>query len=303
MDKMLWEVKAPLWLGRIKEDIGLGNLYKYVRYFDMFLARFTEKVNGVDYTFSIEYNLLWSGKVCLCMDKALSKLMVLKVDTEYKDANGIITKVDASGLNGYKRKSLEVGKDCVILYADSTRLPPIIYLWCIANEILDREDIIKQQDNMLRKPILISGSGEAFDNASNTLANVLSGVEWINTKSKKSKADNIMSDNEIQVLNLQTNNSYKGNELWQSRGHFEDLIRDYLGYPSVNNEKRERMITNEVSQSQAFAKACYDEAVRIRKDTFEQVKQVLGIEIEFSPVLKWEEEKEVKQNDTEKEME
>lgn len=304
MDKMLWEVKAPLWVGAVKEDIGLGNLYKYVRYFDMFLSRFTEKVNGVDYTWSIEYNLLWSGKVCLCMDKALTKLMVLKIDTEYKDANGNITKVDASGENGYKRKGLVVNQDCVIIYADSTRLPPIIYLWCIANQIIDIESIIVQQNNMLRKPILISGSGEAFDNAMNNLANVLSGVEFINTKSKKSKADNIMSDNEMVVLNLQTNNSYKGAELWQSHAHYEDFIRDYLGYPSVNNEKRERMITDEVNQTQAFAKANYDSSVYNREQGFKMAKEVLGVDIEFNKVLKWEEQKEeVTENDRKEDVE
>ena len=304
MDKMLFELKAPLWVGQIKEQIGLQGMWKYIRYFDMYLTRYSEKVDGVDYTYAIENNLLWSGKVCLCQDKAMTKLMVLKIDAEIKDANGNITKVDASGENGYKRKGLVVGKDCVILYADKTKLPPIIYIWAIASEILTREDIIKQQDNMLRKPILVTGSGEAFDNAMNKIANVLSGIEFINTKSKSSK-DNIMTDSEIQVLNLQTNNAYKGAEVWQSREHFEDLERDFMGYPSVNNEKRERMITDEVNQTQSFAKANYDSHTELRKDAFEQVKNLFGIEVEFEPVLKWEKpkEKEVSDNDSKEKVE
>ena len=306
MDKMLWELKAPLWVGQIKENIGLDGMFKFLRYFNMYLGRFSWKVGDVDYTYAIENNLLWAGKVCLYKDKALDKLMVLKVDSEVKDPNGILVKVDASGENNYKKKGLVVNKDCVIIYADSTHLPPIIYLWAIACEIITRDDIIRQQDNMLRKPILVTGTGEAFDNAMNKLENVLSGVSFINTKSKKSKGDNIMVDTEMQVLNLQTNNSYKGAELWQSREHFEDLIRDYCGYPSVNNEKRERMITDEVNQTQAYAKTRYDVDVKSRKDGQEKCSSVLGIEAKFEPILKWEEpkeDKEVKENDSKEEME
>ena len=303
---MLWELKAPLWVGQIKENLGLDGMFKFLRYFNMYLGRYREKVNGIDYTYSIENNLLWSGKVCFYNDKVLNKLMVLKIDSETKDPNGNLIKVDASGENGYKKKGLKVDEDCVVLYADSTHLPPIIYLWAIATEIITRDDIIRQQDNMLRKPILVTGTGEAFDNAMNKLENVLSGVSFINTKSKKSKGDNIMTDTEMQVLNLQTNNSYKGAELWQSREHFEDLLRDFMGYPSVNNEKRERMITDEVNQTQAFAKTKYENDTGLRKEAFEKCSSILGVKVEFSPILKWEEPKEEgkeeKENDSKEEM-
>lgn len=302
MSKMLWELKAPLVVAQAKEDMGLNNIFKYLRYYRMFIERFRWKYKGRDLTRRIEDKLFWRGKVALVND-AVFGLVVAEIDEEKTDPNGELVKISVNAENGWKKKNLEVGKDAVVLYSDQTRLAPVLYIWAIANAIIEREDIIKQQDNMLRKPIVVAGEGAELDNAIAKIGNVLSGVEWFNLNPKK-KDGNIMNDKGLEVLNLQVGNAYKGKELWESRGKFEELIKDYLGYTSVNNQKKERMIQAEVSQSESVCDTFYKSSVELRETCKEDVLKVLGEELELEKVLEQkEEQEEVTMNDKENDME
>ena len=287
--KMLWELKAPLAIARAKEDMGLDNIFKYLRYYRMYLDRVKWEHDGKDYTNAIENKLFWRGKVALVKDPVYG-LVACYIDSEKTDPNGHIVKIDVSAENGYKRKGLEVGKDAVILYADRTTFAPVLYIWAIANEIIKREDIIDSQDNMLRKPIMVAGEGASLDEAMTKMENILSGVAWFNYNPKNKQANNILTDKGLEVLNLQLGNAYKGKELWESRGKFEDLTKDYLGYTTVNNQKKERMIQAEVSQSESICKTFYKSAMELKDTCQKQVKDVLGLELKLKKMLEQEEE-------------
>lgn len=298
--KMLFELQLPPFLAKAKEDMGMNNIFKYMRYYRMYTSRFAWKVGDKDYSYVIENTRFWRGMVCFVKDAITNELVVLTVDDKSikYDYNGKIEKLSASNDNSYVRKNLTVGKDCVLLYSDSTHLPPVLYIWSVGNSILEVEDIIKQQNNMLRKPIIIYGQGEEFDNALNKAMNVLSGIEFINLKPKSGKGS-IMEDMGTGVLDLQVNNAYKGKELWESRGKYEELIKDYLGYSSVNNQKKERMIQAEVSESKSVCDTFYKDAVRLSEQAVEDIKKVLGIEVEFIKNL---EQEEVKEDDKENDV-
>lgn len=296
MSKMLWELKAPLAIAKAKEDMGLDNIFKYLRYYRMYIDRVRWKYKDEDLTNRIENLLFWRGKVAICKDAVLG-LIVGEIDTEVTNPNGNIVKVSVSAENGWKKRNLEVGKDVVILYADQTRFAPVLYIWAMANEVLTREDIIRTQDNMLRKPIIVAGEGAKLDNAMTTMQNVLSSVAWFNYNPKTKGGENILTNNGLEVLNLQLGNAYKGKELWESRGKFEDLIKDYLGYTTVNNQKKERMIQAEVSQSESICNTFYKSAMQMKDECVRQVKSVLGEELELEKML--EQEKEVQDNGSE----
>ena len=297
MSKMLWELKAPLVVAKAKEDMGLNNIFKYLRYYRMFIERYKWTADDVDLTTRIENLLFWRGKVALCKDPVLNRLVVAEIDKEVVDPNGTLVKVSVTAENGWKRTNLEVGKDVLILYSDQTHFAPVLYIWSIANEIIEREDIINQQDNMLRKPILVAGEGAELDDAITKIGNVLSGVAWFNLNPKKKAENNIMLDKGLEVLNLQVGNAYKGKELWESRGKYEDLIKDYLGYTTVNNQKKERMIQAEVSQSTSICDTFYKSATYLREEVARKSSQVLGVELKLEKIL--EQEKEVEENGSE----
>lgn len=294
MSKMLWELKAPLVIAKAKEDMGLDNIFKYMRYYRMFLERYKWTYKDQDLTNRIESKLFWRGKVALIKDPVYD-LVVAEIDAEKTDPNGNIVEISVSAENGYKRKNLKVGKDAVILYSDETRFAPVLYIWAIANQIIEREDIINQQDNMLRKPILVTGEGAELDNAMAKMSNVLSGVAWFNLNPKNKVNAQLTMDKSMEVLNLQVGNAYKGKEVWESRGKYEELIKDYLGYSSVNNQKKERMIQVEVSQSASVCNTFYKSSTKLREDAKNQTSVLnLEDELKFEKIL--EEEKEVEEN-------
>lgn len=299
MSKMLWELKAPLAIAKAKEDMGLNNIFKYLRYYRMYIDRVRWTYKDQDLTNRIENLLFWRGKVAFVSDPVY-ELLVCEVDTEKTDPNGNIVSVSVSGENGYKRKNLKVGKDVVILYANQTRFAPVLYIWAIANEIITREDIINTQDNMLRKPIIVAGEGAKLDNAMNTMQNVLSSVAWFNYNPKNKGGENILNQQGLEVLNLQLGNAYKGKELWESRGKFEDLLKDYLGYNTVNNQKKERMIQAEVSQSESICNTFYTSAMKMKDECIKQVKDILDRELKLEKML---EKEEVQDNGEENKME
>lgn len=291
MDKMLFEVQLPLEIAKAKEDLGINNIWKYLRYIRMFKerSRLVDKKTAVDISYKVYEILLWNGVVALVNDKILG-CIACKVDSGKKDANGNYTQVDVSGENNYKKRNVKVGEECVLMYHDSTRIPPIIYIWAIANEVITRENIIRQQDMMLSKPILVDGVGEEFDNGMVKASNVLSGVAFINRKGKKTK-QNVMDNDGMEVLNLQVGNAYKGAELWGSRKNLEELICDYLGYVTAKNEKKERVNLSETNNENSIAMTFYEDYLIHQRKAVEDAQKI-GIELEFTELLKKPEEKE-----------
>lgn len=292
MSEMLYQVRLPVDIARMKEDLSMNGLGRYLRYFNMFMSRFRFYVEDKDLSFRLFYKLLFAGKVAFVADVAYEGLIVAEVTDEKKDPNGYVVEIDARAEGNWRRKGLKVGKDCVLLYNDMTHVPPILYLWAIANEVIDKEMLINQQDNMLAKPILVTGEGEEFDNAMNNAKNVLSHIAWLSTKAnnKGNKGKNVMSEKGMEILNLQMNNAYKGAELWDSRKKYEELICDYLGYTTTKNEKRERMNTKEVVNENSVGITFYKSSVKCLEDAVKDIKNVFSKKARLEKIL--EEEKE-----------
>lgn len=303
MSKMLWELTLPVEIAEAKEDLSKNNIWKFMRYFKMFMSRYRLKatIDGKEQDITYDYfsKILFGGYVGIKVD-AVYGLCVGRLSKEKEDANGVIETATFEYNNGKTVSNQKVGKDIVVAYADMTRIPPILYLVAIGSKIISKEAIIDQQDNMLRKPIVITGEGEDFDNAVNNANNVLSGIEWINTKKKagKNKKGTLLDTSEMQVLNLQLGNAYKGAELWDSRKHYEEFLCEYMGYTTTKNEKKERMniteVENDNSIGQTMGKA---DEICIRQ-MIKDVKEVFGVDIVLEKILK----EEVSDNGSEEDM-
>ena len=300
MSKMLFELSLPIDIAKAKEDLGINNLWKYLRYIRMFMERSRMEYDGKDVSYTFYNNLLWGGVTALVKDNIIG-LVIAKVVDGKKNVNGDYDTVDLEAENGWKRKNVKVGKDCVLCYADETRIPPIIYIWALANEVISIEDIIRTQNNMLRKPILVDGIGADLDDAMVKASNVLSGVAFINKKGGKSKS-NVMDANGMEVLNLQVGNSYKGAELWASRKNYEEFICDYLGYPTAKNEKRERVNVSETNNENSIGMTFYASYDAMQRKCVEEAKSVLDIDLVYTELISKPEESEVKEDDKETEM-
>ena len=304
MSKMLWELELPVMIAEAKEDLSKNNIWKYMRPFKMYMSRYklVANVDGKkqDITYDYFSKILFGGRVGIIKDPVYG-LCIGRISQEKEDANGMIEKASFEYNNGKVVSGKKVGKDMVVAYADMTHLPPILYLIAIGNKIITKEAIIDQQDNMLRKPIVITGEGEDFDNAVNNANNVLSGIEWINTKKKggKNKKGTLLDTSEMQVLNLQLGNAYKGAELWDSRKHYEEFLCEYMGYTTTKNEKKERMNTTEVENDNSIGQTISKADEYCLRKMVEDVKEVLDVQIEVEKIM----QEEVSSNGSEEDME
>lgn len=292
MSQMLWELALPSQLARAKEDISKSNLWKYARYYRMYMERYKYTYKGKDLTNEIERTLFFRGICMLVKNEMYDTVAVCEVDEKSikKDVNGKPIRVTGTALDGVtKYKNMEVGKDCILMYADSTHIAPILYIWALANDIIELDDILRTQNNMLRKPIIVSGEGAGFDEAMNKVQNVLSGVAWFNYNQRKNKkSDSIMATEQpVEVLNLQVGNSYKGIEIWDNIKHKEEFICDYLGYTTTKNEKRERMNSLEITNENSIGMTFYKAQTDMRKQSLKDAGSI-GIEIDFEELLQTE---------------
>lgn len=286
MSKMLFETWLQPAIAKAKEDIGLDNLWKYLRYYRMFMERFTWKSEDKDLSYQIENTLFWRGQ-CMLVKTSMYGAVVCEIDDKSlkKDPNGNVLSVSGTALDGKtKYNNMKVGNDCIIIYSDSSKLPPVLYIWSLANNILEVHDIIKQQNNMLRKPIMVAGEGASFDNAVNKVMNVLSGVAWFNFNDRKGKGNSMIPEQPVEVLNLQVGNSYKGIELWDNVKHYEEYICDYLGYTTTKNEKRERMNTLEIENENSIGLTFYKAQVKIREQGIKDAQKI-GIDLSMEKIL------------------
>lgn len=290
MSKMLWELELPLMVAEAKEDFSKNNIWKFMRYIKMFMSRYRlkAKYDGIEQDITYDYfsKILFGGQVGIIKD-AVYGVCVGRITVDKEDANGVIEKATFEYNNGKTVSGKKVGKDLVVAYSDITKLPPVLYIYAIGSKIITKEAIIDQQDNMLRKPIVITGEGEEFDNAVNNANNILSGIEWINTKKKagKNKKGTLLDTSEIQVLNLQVGNAYKGAELWDSRKHYEEFLCEYMGYTTTKNEKKERMNTTEVENDNSIGQTMRKADELCLRKMVEDCKEVLGVEIEIEKIL------------------
>ena len=294
-------------VAQLKENLGADTVYRLLRWYKMYMARYgwivTIDGREKDVSRLVEYATLFNSRIVFVRSQAYGLLVGTVSDKDLEGAkrnpNKELTKVTVTFKDGTTQKCT-VGKDCVIMESDVTGLPPFLYLLRVALLICEKEDIINQQDNMLRKPIVIAGEGEELDNALNNLANVMSGVAGFNYNPKKKGAGkgNILAEKAIEVLNLQVGNAYKGSELWDSRKHYEEFICDYLGYTTVKNEKKERMNTNEVVKDNSIGQTVRKSADEIRERAVKETKSVLGIDIKLIKRLE-----EVEENGQDKSME
>lgn len=301
MAKMTWEVWIKQAIAQAKEDFGMNNIWKYMRWYRMFMERYKYKAEKSDITQRLEKTIFWRGKAIL-WDSAMDGAVVLEYveDSGVKDANGNLISATGEDANGVKHK-VEFGKNAVMIYNDSTQIAPVLYIWAMANEILNLEDILHQQNNMLRKPIMVAGEGASFDDAMAKVQNVLSGVAWFNYNNRKGKTGTVLDEKmPVEVLNLQVGNSYKGIEVWDNIKNYEERICDFLGFTTTKNEKRERMNTLEIENENSIGVTLYLNQTNNRKDKIDEFNTFATSKVEFVPVLKVNEGGE--KNDSKEEM-
>lgn len=184
-------------------------------------------------------------------------------------------------INGKFSKELS-DKNSVIMFNDQSMTIPYIHLRYIANYLKDFDLAIKQNLDLQSTPYVI----EAYDEENkgtktwlNMLNNFTSRIVIRKKRSTKQREEEYPPS---QVLN--TNVELKTKDFDNARTTFLYRGYTYLGIKNIDIEKRERLLTGEISGNDTIIQLNYTNALNARRSAIEQVNKMFGVNYSVEPL-------------------
>lgn len=172
-------------------------------------------------------------------------------------------------------RTMDAGKDCVPIWANTLRVPDWDLIMLQATKLADIERTIEINLNAMRKPFLFAVNDmekQTFMNMWRQLQEgqpAIFGTEALgDALDNKIKMFNMGIDKDL-VLNLQIAKS----KIWNE-------TMTYLGINNANQDKRERLVADEVAANDSQISAARNSAMGARKYACEQINKRYGLDVQ-----------------------
>lgn len=178
------------------------------------------------------------------------------------------TRRNAFADNGYHAE--RTNRDSVIIYNNYLRSPSMLDIECYAKRLYNIDRIIDVNVNAQKTPILLSCS----EPQRLTLLNLY--------KEYDGNAPVIYGDKKLDtagVSALQTGAPYVADRLNALKYQLWNEVYTFLGYASITETKRERVIRDEAQQMAAGALASRNSDLQARRDACKQINKMFGLNI------------------------
>lgn len=225
--------------------------------------------NGMDEKW-IERFLFREGKCVFFHDKEKGYMVAQCCDNSSLNNYEEPTTVTASGICVDSRRVMQVNEDCVIIRNNDEMIPTSFPVKLFAYRLADISRAIDINIHAQKTPVLIVTS----DKQKLTMKNVYSqwsgnepviygdkGLELDAIKVLKTDAPKVFPDLQVQKQ-----------ALWNE-------CLTFLGINNANTEKRERLITNEVTANNVHIDLSADCLLKSRELACEQINKVFGLNI------------------------
>lgn len=262
--------------------------YYYQRFLNLFMNRFkydglpeeTKKITLRNNR--LEMWLFFAPAVAWFKDETLG-LQVLPVSSNNA------TKMGIDGLpkewfvragNGYERHLNE--KNSVLMFNDEAFSIPFVHIGYELSFLATIDITHKQHLKALRQPLLMEieedekGSAEKFIKELDAYKDVIK----IRKRSGRNVRDKVAPYN-MQVFN--SGATIMTDELNKDFTTFENRILTYLGINNVTFEKKERMLTGELSSNDQIVQSNFTNALECRREAVERVNEMFGTSISVEP--------------------
>lgn len=173
--------------------------------------------------------------------------------------------------NGYHAE--RTNKNSVIIYNNYLRSSAMNDIECYAMRLYNIDRIIDVNVNAQKTPVLIS----CPETQRLTLLNLY--------KEYDGNAPVIWGDNKLDVSgisSIQTGAPYVSDRLIELKYKYWDEALAYLGYASITQMKRERLIKDEVQQLAGGAMASRNSALQARRDACRQINKMFGLKMDVN---------------------
>ena len=251
------------------------NNYTYMQYayrlMELSISMFEWKnlPEGIDERF-LEMVLFTDGHAVFFKDDELGDYLALQCLINGKlNVYRIPINRRAFAVNGYQKKLTD--KDSVIIFNNMLHTNSWLDVKMFAKRLYNLDRIIDVNTNAQKTPILIKGN----EQQRLTLTNLYKEYDG---NAPVIFADKSLDMNALQVLSTQA--PYVADKIYQLKTQIWNEALTYLGISNVSFQKRERMVSDEVTRSQGGTVASRYSRLNARRQACEQINKMFELNIE-----------------------
>ena len=257
-----------------EESLAMNN-YTHMQYayrlMELSISMFEWKnlPEGIDERF-LEMVLFTDGHAVFFKDDELGDYLALQCLINGKlNVYRIPIKRRAFAVNGYQKQLTD--KDSVIIFNNMLHTNSWLDVKMFAKRLYNLDRIIDVNANAQKTPILIKGN----EQQRLTLTNLYKEYDG---NAPVIFADKSLDMNALQVLSTQA--PYVADKIYQLKTQIWNEALTYLGISNVSFQKRERMVSDEVTRSQGGTVASRYSRLNARRQACEQINKMFGLNIE-----------------------
>ena len=251
------------------------NDYTYMQYayrlMELSISMFEWKnlPEGIDERF-LEMVLFTDGHAVFFKDDELGDYLALQCLINGKlNVYRIPINRRAFAVNGYQKQLTD--KDSVIIFNNMLHTNSWLDVKMFAKRLYNLDRIIDVNANAQKTPILIKGN----EQQRLTLTNLYKEYDG---NAPVIFADKSLDMNALQVMSTQA--PYVADKIYQLKTQIWNEALTYLGISNVSFQKRERMVSDEVTRSQGGTVASRYSRLNSRRQACEQINKMFGLNIE-----------------------
>lgn len=269
-----------------EESLAMNN-YTYMQYayrlMELSISMFEWKnlPEGIDERF-LEMVLFTDGHAVFFKDDELGDYLALQCLINGKlNVYRIPVTRRAFAVNGYQKQLTD--KDSVIIFNNMLHTNSWLDVKMFAKRLYNLDRIIDVNANAQKTPVLIKGN----EQQRLTLTNLYKEYDG---NAPVIFADKSLDMNALQVLSTQA--PYVADKIYQLKTQIWNEALTYLGISNVSFQKRERMVSDEVTRSQGGTVASRYSRLNARRQACEQINKMfeLNIECDFREEYQFSEE-------------
>ena len=257
-----------------EESLAMNN-YTHMQYayrlMELSISMFEWKnlPEGVDERF-LEMVLFTDGHAVFFKDDELGDYLALQCLINGKlNVYRIPINRRAFAVNGYQKQLTD--KDSVIIFNNMLHTNSWLDVKMFAKRLYNLDRIIDVNANAQKTPILIKGN----EQQRLTLTNLYKEYDG---NAPVIFADKSLDMNALQVMSTQA--PYVADKIYQLKTQIWNEALTYLGISNVSFQKRERMVSDEVTRAQGGTVASRYSRLNARRQACEQINKMFGLNIE-----------------------
>ena len=216
----------------------------------------------------LELTLFHDGQAVFFKDEELGFLALQVATNGQFDVYRIPINRRAYAVNGYQRKLNN--KDSIIIYNNYLHCNSLLDVKQFARRLYNLDRIIDVNANAQKTPVLVQGT----EQRRLTLINLY--------KEYDGNAPVIFGDKNLEINSLKTISTqapYVSDKIYQLKIQIWNEALTYLGISNINVQKKERLITDEVTRNQGGTIASRYSRLESRREACRKINNMFGLDL------------------------